>query len=238
MKEFLTYFVIFFTYSVLGWVMESTLVSIQSKKFVNRGFLIGPYCPIYGYGSLTIILYLNQYKENIVTVFLLGVVICSVLEYFTSYIMEKLFKTRWWDYSNRKFNLNGRICGENALLFGLGGVIIIYVIHPFLRTILSSLNETFLLVVTIFAFIIFTTDTIISLNIVKRFKNTISSLDTKKDSTQDFSRMVRETISKNHKVFQHRLLSAFPNVDLKKFSDLPNEIKDELKKTISKKMRK
>ena len=159
-----------------------------------------------------------------------------MLEYFTSSIMEKLFKTRWWDYSNRKFNLNGRICGENALLFGLGGVIIIYVIHPFLRTILSSLNETFLLVVTIIAFIIFTTDTIISLNIVKRFKNTISSLDTKKDSTQDFSRMVRETISNNHKVFQHRLLSAFPNVDLKKFSNLPNEIKDELKKTISKKM--
>ena len=88
------YFMMFMIYAVAGWIMECTLGVIQKHKFVNRGFLIGPYCPIYGCGSLGMIIYLEQYKDNIVTVFLLSVVICSVLEYFTSYIMEKLFKTR------------------------------------------------------------------------------------------------------------------------------------------------
>lgn len=230
MKFFLHYFCAFFTYSVIGWVVESTFVSLRSKKFVNRGFLIGPYCPIYGYGSLAMILYLDQYKDNILTVFLLSVVICSSVEYFTSYLMEALFKTRWWDYSEKKFNLNGRICGENALLFGLGGVLIIYLVHPFLSNIYDSFNETFILIVTIICFIIFVADTIISLNIVKRFKKTITSIDLKRDSTQEFSKMVMDSIRENHKIFQKRLLSAFPNVDLKKRSNWRNELKEHRKK--------
>lgn len=188
------------------------------------------YCPIYGYGSLMMILYLEQYKENVLTAFILAVVICSVLEYFTSYIMEVLFKTRWWDYSEKKFNLNGRVCGENALLFGLGGVMVIYFIQPMVAFLLTKMNDTLLLILSILCFIIFITDTIISLNIVNRFKKTITDIDLKKDSTQDFSRMVRETIVKNHKIFQKRLFAAYPNLDLKKLSNLKEELKDFLKK--------
>lgn len=230
MERFLTYFIIFFIYSVLGWISESTLVSLKSKKIVNRGFLIGPYCPIYGYGSLGMILYLTQYKDNVVTVFFLAVVICSILEYFTSYMMEILFKTRWWDYSDRKFNINGRVCLENALLFGLGGLFIIYVLQPFLNKFLLHLNRTFLLIVTIICLIIFLTDTIVSFNIVNRFKKTVKSIDLKKDSTQDFSRMVRDVISNNHRIFQNRLWSAFPNIDLNKITELKKELKERLKK--------
>lgn len=230
MKVFLSYFAIFFIYSVIGWMVESSFVSIKAKKFVDRGFLIGPYCPIYGYGALAMILYLEQYRNNFMTVFILSVVICSFLEYITSYMMEKLFKTRWWDYSDKKFNLNGRICGENALLFGLGGVIIIYITQPLLINILSKINPTFLFIATILCLLIFLTDTIISLNIMNRFKKTITSLDLKKDSTQDFTRMVKETINNNNKIFQKRLLSAFPNSDLKKLFDLKKELRGLLKK--------
>ena len=154
MQTFFYYFIIFFAYSVIGWIVESTFVSLQAKPihFVNRGFLIGPYCPIYGCGSLGMILYLEQYKDNIITVFLLSVVICSILEYFTSYIMEKLFKTRLWDYSEKKFNLNGRICGENAILFGLGGVAIIYISHPILNEILNQLSKNAIMIIGIILF--------------------------------------------------------------------------------------
>lgn len=114
----LFYIACFEIYSVIGWCLETTLVFINTKNFINRGFLIGPYCPIYGFGAVLMILYLTQYRDNILTVFILGAVTCSVLEYLTSYFMELLFKTRWWDYSNHKFNLNGRICGQNSLLFG------------------------------------------------------------------------------------------------------------------------
>ncbi len=230
MQLFFYYFIIFFTYSVIGWFTESLFVSIQSKKFINRGFLIGPYCPIYGYGSLGMILYLDQYKDNILTVFILAVVICSILEYFTSYIMEKIFKARWWDYSDKKFNLNGRICGENAILFGLGGIIIIYLIHPFLNGILNRLNQTTIMIIAILSFIVFLTDTILSLNIIKRFKQTINNIDLRKDSTQEFKNLVIDKISEGHKIFQNRLLSAFPNIDLNKVKELKKEIEGFLKK--------
>ena len=230
MKDFLLYFYIFFIYSIIGWIVESTYVSIKEKKFVDRGFLIGPYCPIYGFGALGMILYLEQYKNNIVTVFFLAVIICSILEYLTSYLMEKIFKARWWDYSNKKFNLNGRICGQNALLFGLGGVIIIYIFHPILNNILTSLNQNVLFVISIISLIIYITDTIVSFNIINKFKNTVKNIDLKKDSTQEFSKIVKDTLFKNKKIFQTRLFSAFPNVDLKSILNLRKDLKELLKK--------
>ena len=229
MRVFFHYFLFFFIYSVLGWIIETTYVSISNKKFINRGFLVGPYCPIYGWGSLAMILYLTQYRENVVTVFILGVVICGVLEYFTSYIMEVLFKTRWWDYSDRKFNLNGRVCGLNALLFGIGGVFIIYVSQPFIATCLTKIPDNVLFIISIILFVIFLTDTIVSFNIIHRFKKTVTNMELRKDSTQEISRMVKEAIRNNHHIFQNRLINAFPNIDVKNLVKLKNEITEELK---------
>lgn len=234
MKLFLEYFFIFFIYSIIGWIVETGYVSIRSKNFINRGFLIGPYCPIYGYGSLGMILYLEQYRNNPITIFILGTVICCILEYFTSYIMEILFKSRWWDYSNRKFNLNGRICGENALLFGLGGIAIIYLIHPNIETVINNMNETALNVISIICLIIFITDTISSLNIMKKLKTSICNIEIKKDSTQEISKMVQDTIKESHKIFQSRLLTAFPNIELKKLTELKEDIKGEIKDLLNK----
>ena len=117
MKTFFTYFILFLIYSFVGWAIEVVVTFNKDKRFVNRGFLLGPYCPIYGFSSIIMILYLSRYRSSFITVFLLAVVVCSIMEYLVSYIMEKLFKARWWDYSNRKFNINGRVCLENS--FGL-----------------------------------------------------------------------------------------------------------------------
>lgn len=111
------YFLYFIIYSFIGWLIEVVCKSIEYKRFVNRGFLIVPICPIYGYGVLFIILLIGKDTSDILGVFLKSVLICSVLEYFTSYFMEKLFKVRWWDYSKRKFNINGRICLETMIPF-------------------------------------------------------------------------------------------------------------------------
>ena len=132
--------------------------------------------------------------------------------------MEKIFKARWWDYSNEKFNLNGRICGKNSLLFGLGGIIILYFINPLLQTIFTLCNKTILLIIIIICLIIFLTDTIISFNIINKFKQTVTNIDIKKDSTQEFTKIVKDTLFNNKKFFQKRLLTAFPNVDLKKLT--------------------
>lgn len=116
------YILIFFIYGIAGWVMESTMISIKNKKFVNRGFLIGPICPIYGYGVVFVSLFLKKYQDDIIATFVMSIIICGVLEYFTSYFMEKFFHARWWDYSKKKFNINGRICLENLFLFGIARI--------------------------------------------------------------------------------------------------------------------
>ena len=123
------YFLYFIIYSFIGWLMEVICKLFEYKRFINRGFLIGPICPIYGFGVLFIILLIGNDRNDILSVFLKAILICSVLEYLTSYFMEKLFKARWWDYSDKKFNIAGRICLENALSFGIGALAVIYIIH-------------------------------------------------------------------------------------------------------------
>ena len=109
LKTVETYFLWLMIYSIIGWIYESTLCSITNKKLINRGFLNGPYCPIYGSGAILVILILGRIKNPVLLFFLGALVTCS-LEYLTSYVMEKLFHARWWDYSQRKFNINGRVC--------------------------------------------------------------------------------------------------------------------------------
>ena len=132
------YFILFIIYSFAGWVMETLWVSWCNKRLVDRGFLIGPYCPIYGFGALLIVLLLNKLAFSPILVFLMTIFVCGALEYFASWIMEKIFKARWWDYGKRRFNINGRICLETASLFGLGGCIVIRLINPVIANLLSS----------------------------------------------------------------------------------------------------
>ena len=115
------YFLLFFFCSMLGWLMEVTCKLFQFHRFINRGFLIGPYCPIYGFGAVFVTLLLSGFSDHPIAVFLLAMLVCGTLEYVTSYVMEKLFHARWWDYSQRKFNLNGRVCANTLIPFGLLG---------------------------------------------------------------------------------------------------------------------
>ena len=117
--------------------METILTFITDKKFINRGFLIGPYCPIYGCGCLLLIYFLTKYEEHW-AIFALTLIICSILEYSTSWIMEKLFKLRWWDYTKMRFNINGRICLETMVPFSIIGTLVVKYINPFLLNIIHS----------------------------------------------------------------------------------------------------
>ena len=142
MEVVANYILYFMIYAFCGWLMQVICILIRLKKFVNRGFLIGPICPIYGYGVLGIVLLIGNDKSDVLGVFLKSILICSVLEYFTTYFMEKKFKARWWNYSKRKFNINGRICLETMLPFGILGTLIVYVVHPFVVNMVNLLNPT------------------------------------------------------------------------------------------------
>ena len=138
-------FLLFLLYSVIGWACETVWCSVGSRKFVNRGFLNGPLCPIYGFGALAVLYLLRPFTENLFTVFLAGIVMTSFLEYVTGYLLERLFHLKLWDYSNRFCNINGRVCLRNSLLFGMMSVLLVWFIHPFLEGMLLKIPRTLLL---------------------------------------------------------------------------------------------
>lgn len=198
-------------YSFIGWIIEGIYFIIISRKIIDRGFLIGPYLPIYGFGALAIAIFLQKYSDDFITLFCMGTIICSVLEYLTSYIMEKLFRARWWDYRDKSFNINGRVCLENSVLFGLGGCIVVYVLHPFFMNILSILPTVVKLILVIFLLIILVIDVLFSFRVIFSFRNFIS--DVKKDSTTEINKLVKRVISSNS-ILGKRLIQAFPNFKL------------------------
>jgi len=125
------YFLLLMLYSFLGWCGEMVYCSLGQRRLCEkRGFLNGPICPIYGHGALLVLMTLGL--EPPVWTFLVGAIQTSALEYLTSYLMEKLFHMRWWDYSQKRFNLNGRVCLLNSVLFGLACVLLCHVVQPFL----------------------------------------------------------------------------------------------------------
>ena len=120
----------FIIYSFLGWCCETVYCSILQKKFVNRGFLYGPLCPIYGCGALLVLYLLRDVRASILPLFLSGMVVTTILEYLTSVLLEKLFHMKWWDYSAMPFNINGRVCLLNSCEFGALSVFVVMVLHP------------------------------------------------------------------------------------------------------------
>lgn len=228
------WFLLFLLYSFFGYIAELISCSITLKKIVlNRGFLIGPYLPIYGVGSLIMVWFLSRYENDLLVLFIMGAFYCTLLEYLTSLIMEKIFKLRWWDYSNRKLNLNGRVCLSNAILFGLGGIVVVRIIHPFLSWIVYLLPNYVTIWLGIFLFIIFVLDVIESCYITARLKINFTKY-MHKDATSKVKQEVLGAIRKNT-LLTSRLLRAFPsatysaNKKFKEFLELFNNTKRDVK---------
>lgn len=202
------YFLLFISYSIIGWIIEVIGKLFEYHRFINRGFLIGPYCPIYGYGGLLITLLLQKYSEDPLLIFILGMLICSVLEYATSYFMEKIFKARWWDYSTKKFNINGRICLNTLIPFGLLGLVMTYAVNPFLMGVYNNFSITQINIISLIIFIIFVTDYVVSVFALNKVKGVGVLLE--KDNTEEMSKRVKELLS-NINWRERRLIKAFPN---------------------------
>lgn len=161
----LDYIFYFFFYSFIGWFFESCYCSIRPKKWVNRGFLRGPLCPIYGTGGLVMMVCLLPLRHitkslyiNELIIFVAGAILCDIVEFMTSYIMEKLFNARWWDYSNKKFNIQGRICLTHTFYWGTCSCLFVFILEPIMNLYIvgqvseSSRNILTYIFLTVFAF--------------------------------------------------------------------------------------
>lgn len=198
---------LFFAMAILGWVMEVVCKLFEFGRFINRGFLIGPYCPIYGVGSVLIILLLERYADSPVLVFAMTMAVCGTLEYLTSYLMEQLFQARWWDYSHRRFNLNGRVCAGTLIPFGVLGLGLMYGIKPVMYSWFALIPETWLTPLCCALMLILLSDIVVSSTVLGKIRKSANL--TGADDTEALTLAVREALGRQN-VLLRRALRAFP----------------------------
>lgn len=216
LPELILYFLI---YSFFGWVLEILYVSYHSKKLVNRGFLFGPFLPIYGFGVIFFLILLQPIYNYPLLFFIGAIIITSSLEYLTGFIFEKFFKTTLWDYSNEDYNLHGKICLRISIYWGFLSTFFFYFIQPNINQFVSfilSKSSIYLPAIIVLYFITDFIITLISFLNLKKIFNSIESLKEKYlDDLENFNKE-QNKIYTNFKRNHHRLFKAFPNIKLVK----------------------
>ena len=171
-------FCYFIVYSFMGWCLETVYATIRKKEFVNRGFLLGPFCPIYGFAILSIIVLLKPIENNYIFLLLGSIFLTSIIEYITGYILETTFDSTWWDYSDEPYNLHGRICLKFSIIWGFISILILKVIHPYIEYIVNLIPPNpgvFLFYITLVYFIL---DFIITIITILKLKSLLTQLIT------------------------------------------------------------
>lgn len=252
---------IFIIYAFIGWCSEVSYAALDQGIFVNRGFLNGPYCPIYGVGVLIVVAVLTPLKENLLLLFTGSFLLTSILEYITGCVLEKAFHNKWWDYSDKPFNIKGYICLKFSVLWGLACSFIMLVLHPIIFGFIHIIPKIIGIVLLIFLITAFAVDCIFTisniLNFNKRlivmseiaeklkmisneigediYEKTTDAIE-KKEMYEKLSKRYRELAEK--KIYGHnRLLKAFPGMKSRIHEDSLKELRENLKKRIKSRTR-
>ncbi len=228
----------FFIYSFLGWISEVIYSTLKTGEFTNRGFLNGPVCPIYGTGIAFLVLFLNPLKDYVLILFFAGIIFCSVLEFVTGFVLDKIFNTKWWDYSNEHFNVKGYICLKFSIIWGIAVVLVFKALVPITDFLISLISFKWFGAGLLIAFwTVFIADLITTIIQLKRLKKDLTEISRIAKVLHKDSDVIGEKVSeatltvKNKlsdlatKIKQSRLGKAFPRI-IKKFE----EIKEEKKK--------
>lgn len=189
--------VYFFLYALLGWCAEVAFAAVESGQLVNRGFLNGPICPIYGFGMVAMLVLLNGWTHSVVAVFVGGMIITTLIELIGGWLLYVIFHTRWWDYSKMRFNLGGYICPRFSLLWGAGSVVLIMVVHPLLSAPLLRLPTLPLAVLDGVLCAIFLADVICSIIAAAGLSKHLSRIDELRAAIRLSSDRLTEVIGSN-----------------------------------------
>ncbi|MDD4564645.1 MAG: putative ABC transporter permease [Eubacteriales bacterium] len=215
-----------FFYSMIGWIYESILCSIIERRWINRGFLNGPYCPVYGFGAVLNILILDGINNIFILFYLSAVMACS-LEYFTSWLMEKLFQARWWDYSGHRFNINGRISLAGAVVFGIFSVLLIRAVHPEAVRLTENFSDAAIFTAALAILFILAIDCAVTIIHVQGFNRKLKLAEVKLQITEIRMQLaeIRSMIMKLN-LQEIRLLRAFPKLKSILYDDALQLIKE------------
>lgn len=241
-QTILIYILYFFFYSAVGWLFESIYCSIGEKKIINRGFLVGPMCPIYGTGTLVMaVLLYNPFRDKPLLVFLLGMILCDIVEYFTSVIMEKLFNARWWDYTHELLNLHGRICFKHTLYWGVGSLLFVRFVHPQIVDLFERIPERYIAPIVTGILVIFVVDVIYSairaVGVAKLKRKIYELKDLLNSSSQDSSGIfnsayytVKENAESAYKTVAYNFEAMYEDINssIDKGNDKLNQTRDEV----------
>ncbi len=214
-------FMYFIIYSFIGWVLETIYCSTLEKKFVYRGFLNGPICPIYGFGALIVLGALEGFYPYPALVYILGLVLTSGLEYITSFLLETFFNMKWWDYSKKKFNINGRVCLLNSTLFGLLSLVLIYLVHPRIYGLVRKIPARLVNPISNLIFSILVLDTIVTIAELLNLTPNLDQLESKlKDFELEFEARYGEVIERaNIKTMERELRLNYLKEQRKKLKE-------------------
>ena len=185
---------LFFIYSFLGWCVEVAFVAVTTGKVVNRGFLNGPVCPIYGCGMVGVLIILLPVKNNVWLLFLGGMIICSTVELFGGWILDKIFHMRWWDYSEKPFNIGGYICLPFSIMWGFAVVFAVKLVHTPIMFLVKKVPDIGKLVLIIFLVIIFTVDMIVTLKNLIGIKKSLGQLDLIAEELNNIGNQIKDVV--------------------------------------------
>ena len=188
---------IFIIYAFIGWCTEVSYAALDTGKFVNRGFLNGPYCPIYGCGVVIVVAILTPLKENLLILFAGSFLLTSVLEYITGYILEKVFHNKWWDYSDKPFNIKGYVCLKFSIYWGLACTFIMDIIHPIIYAAIRFIPFVLGVVLLSVIICVFAADCIITVTTILKFNKRLKIMDEMAASIHRLSDEIGENIYEN-----------------------------------------
>ena len=188
---------IFIIYAFIGWCTEVSYAALDRGKFVNRGFCNGPYCPIYGFGVLIVVVLLTPLKENLIILFLGSFLLTTLLEYITGYILDKVFHNKWWDYSDKPFNLHGYICLKFSIMWGLACSFIMLIIHPIIIGFVRMIPKTLGIIILSVVMAAFAADCIVTISTILKFNKRLKGMNEVAAKLKVISNEIGENIYEN-----------------------------------------
>ncbi|MCP1101483.1 putative membrane protein [Aequitasia blattaphilus] len=241
----------FFIYGFLGWCTEVAFAGFKEKRFVNRGFLNGPICPIYGVGVTSVVLLASSLEQQVLLLYLFSAVLVTVLELLTGFLMDKLFHHKWWDYSTLPFNIGGYVCLPFSVLWGGACVFIIKGIHPLIRGLVQRIPRTVVIVLLLVLGGLLISDIVVTTIAVSKLNKKLERMNRIAKDLHELSdklgeniyEKVMDTVELQEKIkklredyqneskgsfLQKRMLRAFPKIESRKYKERLNDLKGKL----------
>lgn len=160
--KILSYIFLFFAFSFIGYIWETCLKLVQTGQLVNSGTLFGPWLPIYGWGGIAVLILLKRFKNKPIIIFILSLVVCTLIEYLSSCYLEFTKGVRYWDYSDYFININGRVCLEGSIIFGLAGCVVMYIGAPCFLNVFNKIPNWLKVIICLLLIVLFVGDNIFS----------------------------------------------------------------------------